>query len=119
MLQAYAEGKDLYCVIAQSMFNNEYEDNLEFYKEFTKIELDGQTVTAGTGEEKEVTVDNSNSIEIPWCYIVSTERGELTAENLTIGDSVVSDLGNLKICAIAEVNANPVKMLRLTFEELT
>ena len=24
MLQAYKEGKDLYCVIAQSVFNNEY-----------------------------------------------------------------------------------------------
>ena len=29
MLKAYEEGKDLYCVIAASMFDNKYEENLE------------------------------------------------------------------------------------------
>ena len=32
MKQAYAEGKDLYCVIASKVFNNNYEDNLESEK---------------------------------------------------------------------------------------
>ena len=47
MRQAYAEGKDLYAVIAQSMFNNEYWENLEFYPEGTEIELDGKTIICG------------------------------------------------------------------------
>ena len=28
MIQAYQEGKDLYCVIAAGMFGNKYEENL-------------------------------------------------------------------------------------------
>ncbi len=47
MLKAYEEDKDLYSVIAQSMYNNRYEDNLEFYPEGTKIILDGQVVICG------------------------------------------------------------------------
>lgn len=47
MAKAYAEGKDLYCVIAASMFNNKYEDNLEYYKEGTEIEIDGKKVICG------------------------------------------------------------------------
>jgi DNA polymerase I-like protein with 3'-5' exonuclease and polymerase domains len=47
MKQAYAEGKDLYCVIASKVFNNAYEDNLEFYPENTVITLDGKEVVCG------------------------------------------------------------------------
>jgi hypothetical protein len=47
MMQAYFEGKDLYAVIAQSMFNNEYWENLEFYPEGTEIELDGKKTICG------------------------------------------------------------------------
>ena len=47
MRQAYAEGKDLYCVIASKVFNNKYEDNLEFYPEGTVITLDGNQVVCG------------------------------------------------------------------------
>lgn len=47
MQRAYAEGKDLYCVIAASVFNNRYEDNLEFYPEGTEIELDGKKIICG------------------------------------------------------------------------
>ena len=47
MKQAYAEGKDLYCVIASKVFNNNYEDNLEFYPEGTIITLDGNQVVCG------------------------------------------------------------------------
>ena len=31
MRQAYLEGKDLYCVIASNIYNNEYWQNLENY----------------------------------------------------------------------------------------
>ena len=47
MRQAYAEGKDLYCVIASKVFNNNYEDNLEFFPEGTVITLDGNQVVCG------------------------------------------------------------------------
>lgn len=47
MLKAYAENKDLYCVIGTGMFNNNYEDNLEFYPEGTKIMVDGKEVICG------------------------------------------------------------------------
>ena len=47
MINAYLEGKDLYAVIAQKMFNNKYEDNLEFYPEGTVLELDGKKIVCG------------------------------------------------------------------------
>lgn len=47
MIQAYAEGKDLYCVIAQAMYDNAYEENLEFYPAGTEIEIDGHKVVCG------------------------------------------------------------------------
>lgn len=47
MLNAYKEGKDLYAVIAQSMYDNKYEDNLEFYPEGTKIVFEGKEVICG------------------------------------------------------------------------
>lgn len=43
MLQVYEEGKDIYASIAQSIYKNNYEDNLEFYDEAkTQINLDGK-----------------------------------------------------------------------------
>lgn len=47
MLNAYKEGKDLYAIIAQSVFDNKYEDNLEFFPAGTELELDGQKIIAG------------------------------------------------------------------------
>ena len=47
MIQAYKDNKDLYSVIAQSMFDNNYEDNLEFFPEGKHIEIDGKEVICG------------------------------------------------------------------------
>jgi len=47
MIQAYEQGQDLYAVIAQSMYHNEYWENLEFYPEGTEIELDGKKIVCG------------------------------------------------------------------------
>lgn len=47
MLQAYKDGKDLYAVIAQSMYDNAYEDNLEYYPAGTKIVFEGKEVITG------------------------------------------------------------------------
>ena len=46
-MQAYNEGKDLYAVIAQAMYNNEYWENLEFYPEGHEIELEGKKIICG------------------------------------------------------------------------
>ena len=47
MIDAYRNGQDLYAVIAQSAFHNNYEDNLEFYPEGTVIEENGKQVVCG------------------------------------------------------------------------
>jgi hypothetical protein len=47
MIDAYMKGRDLYAVIAQSAFHNNYEDNLEFYPEGTVIEENGKQITCG------------------------------------------------------------------------
>ena len=47
MMQAYYEGKDLYAVIAQAMYNNEYWENLEFYPEGHEIDLEGKKIICG------------------------------------------------------------------------
>ena len=47
MIEAYKQGQDLYAVIGQGMYNNNYEDNLEFYPEGTEIELDGKKIICG------------------------------------------------------------------------
>lgn len=52
MIDAYLNKKDLYAVIAQSAFDNEYKDNLEFWPEGTELEIDGQIVIAGNKTHK-------------------------------------------------------------------
>lgn len=47
MKEAYMADKDLYAMIAQSAYGNEYSDNLEFYPEGTELEIDGKKVIAG------------------------------------------------------------------------
>ncbi len=43
MLETYNQGKDIYAVIAQSIYGNRYEDNLEFFdKEKKRINLEGK-----------------------------------------------------------------------------
>ena len=47
MIKSYREGKDLYSLIASKVYNNNYEDNLEFYPEGTEIEFEGERIIAG------------------------------------------------------------------------
>lgn len=47
MIDAYNSGKDLYAVIAQNVYKNKYEDNLEFYPAGTKLQIEGKTVICG------------------------------------------------------------------------
>lgn len=55
MIKAYAEGKDLYSVIASMSFDRKYEDCLEFYPEGTEIQFEGKPVICGykTHQNKE------------------------------------------------------------------
>lgn len=47
MIRAYKEGKDLYSVVASNMYDNAYEDNLEFFPEGTEIEFEGNKIICG------------------------------------------------------------------------
>ena len=98
MRQAYLEGKDLYCVIASKVFNNDYWDNMEFYKEGTVLELDGKQIVAGSGKayEKHVT----DLLEVPYYYIVPTVSGDVVASELKPGDLVISKEGNFSISKV-------------------
>lgn len=91
MIQAYREGKDLYCVIAASVFNNRYEDNLENYPEGTVVELDGKKTVAGADKtfKKQVT----DKLEVPYYYLIQTNRGEIAALDIKSGDKVVAAEG--------------------------
>lgn len=88
MYEAYNTGKDLYAMIAQSAFNNNYWDNLEFYKEFTEVDVGENQIVAGSGKKFEMTTDAENSITIPWCYLIETDRGELAAQFITTADKI-------------------------------
>ena len=106
MLKAYNEGKDLYAVIAQSAFDNAYEDNLENYVEGTVLEEDGKRIVAGNGQEYIKETDENNSITLPYYYLVETPKGDIKAENLKINYLVKSDIGNLIVSNIIRNNDN-------------
>lgn len=72
MIKAYQEGKDLYSLIASKAYNNNYEDNLEFYPEGTKIMLEGKPHICGhkeiTNKAGKVRRQDSKSILIGLIY---------------------------------------------------
>ena len=121
MYKAYNEGKDLYAMIAMSAFDNNYEDNLEFYREFCEVDLDGKKVIAGSGKEIEIETDNTNSIIVPTCYLLSTDHGELPANEISLQDKIKSDSGYLEIVDIVAaedtiINGAIVRNLKFTFK---
>ena len=93
MLKAYEEGKDLYCVIAQSIFDNDYEDNKEFYPEGKEVEIDGKIMVSGSGQEYVKSCSQSQAITIPWFYLVKTSIGEQTVKNITVGTVLLGNDG--------------------------
>ena len=120
--EAYTTGKDLYAIIAQSAFHNDYYDNLEFYREFSKVDIDGKTIIAGSEKEYEKeTVDNA--LVVPKCYLIETDKGEVPVESLTVNDKVKADIGLLMIERIEDlgeqdVNGMPVDMAKVVFREV-
>lgn len=95
MKQAYAEGKDLYCVIASKVFNNEYWENLENFPEGYVVELDGKKTVAGSEKsfEKHVT----DKLEVPYYYLVPTEHGDIAAVDIKPSDKVVASEGSFEV----------------------
>ena len=104
MKQAYADGKDLYCVIASKVFNNDYWDNTEFYREGTIVELDGKQTVAGSGQEHDKCV--TDTLEVPYYYLVPTIGGDTVAAELKSGDSVVAKEGNFVISEVIRTDDN-------------
>lgn len=88
MLKAYAEGKDLYAVIAQAMFNNNYEDNLEFYQEGVVVDQGGQKTVSGSGKTTEIECDGS--FEAPDYYLIDTPAGKKALKALKPGDKFLA-----------------------------
>ena len=121
MYEAYKEGKDLYAMIAQSAYHNDYFDNLEFYKEFTKVEVDGKETIAGTGKTKDMKTDEDNSIIVPACYLLPlSENEDIPANQLKEGMKILSDQGMLTVSRISSapetvVNGLTVENLKITF----
>lgn len=120
MKEAYMADKDLYAMIAQSAFNNKYQDNLEFYPEFEKVVVDGHEIVCGSGESRKVELIN-NALIIPACYLVPTQRGVVAATDLTIADQIESDEGYLIISSIVPaqttiINDNQVENIKIIFK---
>ena len=97
MYEAYIHGQDLYAMIAQSAYHNEYGDNLEFYVPGKVVDIDGNKVVSGSGKEFETHTDENDSIVIKYYELLETTLGEKSAEEISINDKVVSDIGNLLV----------------------
>ena len=102
MRQAYLEGKDLYCVIASNIYNNEYWQNLENFPEGYVLELDGKKSVAGNDKSYKKQV--SDKLEVPYYYLVPTTSGAKAAFEIQAGDSIVADEGVFVVAAIETVN---------------
>lgn len=98
MRQAYLEGKDLYCVIASNIYNNKYEDNLEHYPEGTVLELDGKQIVAGA--DKSYTKQVIDKLEVPYYYLVPTERGTIKANEISVGDRIIANEGTFEVASV-------------------
>ena len=102
MRAAYLEGKDLYCVIAANIYNNDYWDNTEFYKEGTVIELDGKKTVAGA--DKTVLKQVSDKLEVPYYYLIPTESGDVQAADIKVGTKIIAQEGVFEVSAVETAN---------------
>ena len=102
MRQAYLEGKDLYCVIASNIYNNEYWQNLENFPEGYVLELDGKKTVAGNDKSYKKQV--SDKLEVPYFYLIPTTSGTKAAAEIQIGDSIVAEEGAFVVVAVETLN---------------
>ena len=96
MKQAYEDKKDLYAVIAQSMFENNYEDNLEFYPDGTEVISDGKRIISGTGNATTTTTTNHTFSVKPYELLKDNNLQLRTADSFKINDILV-DTNNNKL----------------------
>lgn len=72
MKQIFRDKKDIYAFMAQEMYNNNYEDNLQFYPEGTKIIVNGEEITCGKKthiyEEGNARRKNAKVMQLALCY---------------------------------------------------
>lgn len=104
MYEAYNHGKDLYAMIAQSAYHNNYEDNLEFYPDGTELEIDDKLVVSGSGKEFAIKTNNDDVITVKYYELLETANGDIVAKDLKIGDKIISDVGQLTICSKVQNN---------------
>lgn len=103
MTAAYKAGQDLYSLIASKVYNNKYEDNLEFYPEGTKIIFEGKEVICGN-EKTYIEEDNNREFSIPYFRLVETTRGFISAYDLTTNDILITDEGKFNIKELSQYN---------------
>ena len=106
MRQAYLEGKDLYCVIAANIYNNEYWENLENFPEGYILELDGKKTVAGNDKSYKKQV--SDKLEVPYFYIVPTVAGSKQACEIKPGDKVIAEEGAFEVAAVDTSTENTI-----------
>lgn len=116
MLKAYREGKDLYAVIAQSVYDNKYEDNLEFYPEGTKVIVDGKEKIAGNGKESTIDSADDNSISVPSYYSIMTPGGWQIASALKKGDVIIVDDTKATIERVDTMTSNSAQNIIIYFK---
>lgn len=104
MYEAYTTGKDLYAMIAQSAFNNNYEDNLQNYPEGHVVQIDGKQLVSGSGKEWEETVQDK--LTVKYYELLEGSAGEKAAQDFVVGDVIQSDEGPLIISNIIKQEKN-------------
>ena len=102
MRAAYLVGKDLYCVIASNIYNNEYWENLENFPEGYILELDGKKTVAGNDKSYKKQV--SDKLEVPYYYLVPTTFGTKAAAEIQAGDSIIADEGAFVVGTVETLN---------------
>lgn len=112
MLEAYLTKKDLYAVIAQSAFNNDYADNLEFAPSGAIVTVGDHQVISGDGQEYTLETEG-NKLIIDYYMLVPTTKGDIQASLLEPGNEVITEENLYKIKSIETSNKKTI----ILFEE--
>ena len=97
MLQAYAEGQDLYALIGSFCFHNNYEDNLEFKPTLVDCTPFKETIDSKDNKFSVLLTDS----------ITLAGNVQKCAKDLVVGDSIITDEG---IKQISQVNFSGVNV---------
>ena len=93
MIDTYKAGKDVYVLIAQQIFHNKYEDNLEFYPEGTVIEVEGKKVVCG--KDTNVNIEGKKRRSIAKQVALAANYG-MQSKSLSIKiDSTIEEAQNI------------------------